>query len=120
MLLRCAEDAGDRLGAVARVGLGQDLADVPFDRALGQEQPFADRGVGEARATSRMISSCRAVSGACGMSEGSCAVPQRELLELVGASSELGGGALQRLLGEFGVGDVLHDPDRHGSADRCR
>jgi hypothetical protein len=64
LLRRCAEDAGDRLGAVVRVGLDHDLANVPFDGALGEEQPFADRGVGEALGDW----CCRAVNGACGTS----------------------------------------------------
>jgi hypothetical protein len=42
-LLRCAKDPGEGFGAGGGVGLGEDLFDVPFDRAFGHEQSFGDR-----------------------------------------------------------------------------
>ncbi len=107
----CAEDAGDGFGAVVCVGLGEDLLDVPFDRAFGQEQSFSDGCVGEALgdqlqdldlAWGERCVRCRGRLGGGA---------QRELLEFAGASLEFGGGRLERFLRELGVGDVLHDPD---------
>ena len=88
---------------------------MPFDRPFGHEESFSDRSVGVAlgyEPEDLELSLGERCVG-CGRCLGGCA--QRKLLQLDGAALEIGRGALERLLREFGICDVLDDRD---DADR--
>ena len=87
---------------------------MPLDRAFGEDELLGDRTV--CHTLGDQSDDLDLAPGECGMLGGRCVGggAKREPLQLGGVTLKVGRGALQRLLGEFGLGDVSDDADETG------
>jgi hypothetical protein len=104
-----AEHARDRLGPVRGARPGEYLPDVPLDRGLADDQLLGDRGVGQAVGNQAQDLQLPLGQPQIVLFPWRGLAAHRELLELEGTAAEVRRGALEGLLREPRLGDVLHD-----------